>query len=184
MTIKERYFKWLYNKITDKGYFENETYINLCKILHDIEFIFVLPMDDNRASDGEDLRYKFAYEEHVSENLVARELDRYPASVFEVLVALALRIEGIMEDSDIPQTPVWFFKMCKNIGILYPDRITDEDVQAIQYSIDVWMDRKFRPDGRGSIFLRPESRKDIDYRTVEFWYQAMWYLSDKFYKEE
>ena len=76
MTRKELnnlYFEWMYQLVDGEGYSEGLSYRKLFKHLHETEFIFSVPMDANRADDGTDLRYRFAYEKKLQERMNRNE---------------------------------------------------------------------------------------------------------------
>ena len=112
--MKDEYFEWLTNLICGNKYSNDISYRKLFEYLHGTDFIFVLPMDQNRAEDGISLRYHFALEigyEHIPESLYG------PCSVLEMLIALATKCEDYMDDTDYgDRTKQWFWNMLKNLG--------------------------------------------------------------------
>ena len=58
--INNDYFEWLYNLVCDGLYAGRNSYRKLLMFLHNTEFTWTIPMDENRASDGIDLRYRFS----------------------------------------------------------------------------------------------------------------------------
>ena len=59
--IGRRYFRWLIRKI-DTPEYPVRNYTHLLNHLHSVFFISMIELDENRESDGIDLRYRFGYE--------------------------------------------------------------------------------------------------------------------------
>ena len=133
-------------------------------------------MDENRANDGLDLRYRFCCENGYERSDLESELGNKPCSVLEMIIALAVRFEEqILQDPEYgDRTAQWFWKMLENMGLrfmndLYFDAREAEDV------IDRFLKREYSPDGSGGLFFIPECKRDL--RRVETWYQACWYFN-------
>lgn len=173
--IEQEYFEWMYHLVTDGRYSRETSYRKLLTLLHDIEFRYMIPKDANRAEDGEDLRYRFAYlnYSHDSRDYIVDCLAR-PCSVLEMMIALSFRCEETMDDPMMgDRTGQWFWKMVANLGLgdMYDLRFDKE------YSIDAierFMDREFEPDGRGGLFRVRNS--ECNMRDVEIWVSMLWYL--------
>ena len=176
MKITEEYFEWLYD-IAVNPKFINESYYDLCRKLHEIEFYAILEMDENRAADGIGLRYKFDSEKHMGEYWL--EDLRGPCSVFEMMVALAIRLETeIMCNFKEDRTSVWFLDMLRSLGLdvfVDSDYPTEND-EEIELIVDRFLEREYERDGRGGLFTVRDPRKDL--RDVEIWYQANWYCNE------
>lgn len=168
--ISIEYFEWMVNLVC--GHDEKEltpSHYELLSILHEREFIYVLSMDENRAMDGVDLRYRFACEKGYDYRIVAYELDSRPCSVLEMMVALACRCENIMEDPELgDRVGIWFWEMIKSLGLYYSNR-------NAELKIDIFLNREYYPDGEGSLFTIKNCKTDL--RRVEIWDQMNWYLN-------
>lgn len=173
--MTNRYFTWLLSFLGRRA----ASYKRLLHLLHDIPFYFTIEMDGNREEDGMDLRYRFAYEKNLDPRLVATMLDWRPASVLEVMVALAIRCEDIMTNPvDGDRTNVWFWDMVKSLGIYgYSD--SDFDEEGAREHIEQFLRRDYDRDGRGGLFTIHNYRTRPDIRNVEIWAQAMWYLDEQ-----
>ena len=173
--IKE-YFDWMCGFVYDKKQVKNRSYKKLLNQLHSTEFIYILFMDGNRFEDGINLRYRFGRENNYEESMITSYLDDKPCSVLEMLVALSLRCEEhIMSDSDFGnRTAIWFWTMIDNLGL---DKMDDAnfDRHNVEKIIDRLLDRKYERDGTGGLFRISGCNRDL--RTVEIWYQMMWYLN-------
>ena len=134
-------------------------------------------MDGNRAEDGVDLRYRFGYEYGFDNSAVADCLDDKDCSVLELMVALAIRCEEhIMDNPDIgDRTGKWFLDMIVNLGL---EKMTDDhfDKRYVERILHRVLNREYGRNGDGGLFTVHHSR--IDMRSVEIWYQAMWYLDE------
>lgn len=169
--VKNDYFEWMYKLVvkTDGG--PSISYRKLLMTLHRTKFVYSIPMDENRASDGVDLRYRFTF---------ADDVDRYlngPCSVLEMMIALAIKCEeNIMDDPKKGnRTAHWFWNMIINMGLgAMTDLRFDRDYT--EEAITRLLDRKYEYDGRGGLFTVKKPERDL--RTVEIWWQLCWYLND------
>ena len=180
--IKEEYFVWLVNKI--KG----QEHWCLLRHLHETPFHWqktkATSNDENRAFDGQALRDRFLYETNYtgySYNYPEEE-----CSVFEMLVALAFRINDILiEIEEEDQMARWFWELLENLGIdIFNDWVYFEkdNPTKIEDIIAKWMDRKYDKNGTGGIFPRKDAPKDQ--RKVEIWYQMSGYLIENYQLED
>lgn len=169
--MNERYFEWMLSLVCDDHYFYGPSYRMLFERLHEIEFVYLLDMDANRADDGTDLRDRFAYETGFD----IRDMDGRPCSVLEMMVALAHRCEEqIMGDPDMGnRTGKWFFRMIENLGLSDMDN-DHYDEYVVDRTIVRFLRREYDRDGTGGLF--PACRYDCDMRQIDIWYQMMWYL--------
>lgn len=166
------YFEWLYQYVTGESFPGKISYRKLMTYLHSREFIFKVRMDENRAKDGINLRYRYACERGY--NHMPACLDG-PCSVLEMMLALASRCEEtIMDDATKgDRTGQWFWGMIANLGLngMYDDLFDKADVEFI---IDRLLNRKYAPDGTGGLFTVRHCGCDL--RKVEIWHQLCWYL--------
>lgn len=176
MTFEDRvnddYFEWLCKLIDSKRFSRHISYRKLLMRLHDIEFTWTVPHDDNRADDGIQLRRRFAldYEDRTLSNYISG-----PCSVLEMMVALAIRCEEtIMDDAAMGnRTGQWFWGMIHNLDL---NSMTDSkfDRNYVDDAIARLLNREYEPDGRGGLFTVKRCTRDM--RTVEIWCQLSWYL--------
>lgn len=171
--ISDQYFDWMYNILSHNRYHPDNSFRKLLSCLHDIQFIFDIDRDENRAVDGVYLRYRFACERPEID-----DVDKYihgPCSVLEMMLALSIRCEEtIMDDPSYgDRTALWFWKMIVNLGL---GSMTDDifDRQKVEDIVYIFLYRKYSPDGRGGLFAIKNC--DHDLRDVEIWYQLCWYL--------
>lgn len=173
--IVNGYFYWLLSKVCETS-LEQTKYYDLFCALNSIDFCWDIPLDANRAIDGEELRAQYAFETDRSERIVELYID-WPCSVLEMMVALAIRCEthimGYTSDHD--RTPEWFWAMINNLGL--QDMVDDNfDERVIVDVIDRMMHHDYRPNGEGGLFILQNPPKDM--RQVEIWYQLNWYLNE------
>ena len=171
--LKELYFDWMYDLVC--GRLKN--YRRLLHFLHETEFTYTIPMDGNRYEDGVDLRYRFGYEHDVDQAIITKELDIYPCSILEMMVALAIRCEDhIMSNSELgDRTGMWFFYMLDSLGVDMTDEEFNEEKAT--HIIKRFLDHKYKPDGLGGLFYIQNIGKDMT--KVQIWDQAMWYLNTR-----
>lgn len=171
--IHVEYFNWLYDTVCgDSG----ASFVELLACLHDIEFVYSISRDGNRAEDGIDLRRRFAYENRYDYEMIDLYLDDdCPCSVLEMMVALAIRCEEWIMDDPMygNRTSQWFWEMIINLGLggMHDVNFNREHVENIVYR---FLDREYEPDGRGGLFRIKHCDRDL--REVEIWYQLCWYL--------
>ncbi len=175
--LRDEYFEWMYQLVCDEKFTRHLSYRRLCKLLDDREFVYTMPMDANRYEDGIDLRYRFGCEHDLEEPIIATELDDRPCSIFEMMVALALRCEiHIMDNLEIGnRTSQWFLDMIESLGLA---RMTDDrfDRRYADNVLNQFIDRDYERNGKGGLFTIRSRRQDM--RRVDIWYQAMWYLDE------
>lgn len=174
--IEDRYFDWLYDIVCGGRLSKEISYRKLLMYLYRTEFTYLIPKDQNRAEDGIDLRYRFALGNEYPSDLVYDVLDG-PCSVLEMMIALAIRCEeNIMDDSRFgDRTAQWFWSMITSLGLGgMMDGKFDEGF--VGDTIERFLNRKYRPDGKGGLFTIRNCKRDL--RKVEIWYQLCWYLDE------
>lgn len=187
------YFNWLCVLVHADDYVGKEWYI-LAKILHDIEFYWTIPNDDNRASDGVKLREVWlANLRGEAEDLgvglyIPNDALNGPCTMLEMMVGLASRIESeIMQvDEAGNRTWMWFWGMVKSllwddVLMFYSDdSIIPNGGDTIREMVRKCLDREYDSNGFGGGCLFPILNCAIDRKEVELWYQAQDWVSDNF----
>lgn len=195
------YFNWLCNLVRVDDYCCKKWYI-LAKTLHDIDFYWTIPNDDNRATDGVKLRSVWLSSiKNESEDLgvalyVPEDSLNGPCTMFEMMVALANRIESDIMQEDIAGNRVWiwFWGMVMHLlsdaipnncnwwyDACNDDAITPTEYNIIKEMVRKCLDREYEGNGRGGC-LFPIMRNDTDRRSVEIWYQAQDWLNESYIK--
>lgn len=176
--VSNEYFEWLFKSVCEDRFPSNKenSFRKLLEQLHDTEFIFIIPKDENRAEDGISLRDHYIYDYKLPLNTLDY-LDG-PCSVLEMMVALAERCEEFMDDPLIgDRTGQWFWGMITNLGLgsMVDSRYDELFVDDV---ITRFLNREYEPDGRGGLFTIKYC--DYDLRDVEIWYQLCWFLNEKY----
>lgn len=173
--LMNEYFEWMCGLVCTDA--RKPSYRKLLIRLYDTPFTYSMPMDENRAKDGEDLRYRFGRERGISGPDVALCLDGRECSVLEMMLALAIRCEEhIMSDPDIgDRTGEWFWGMVTSLGL---NGMTDRGFERehVATVLHRFLNRTYKPNGEGGLFT--VRRKTANMRSLEIWYQAMWYLDE------
>lgn len=169
------YFNWLYQLVCNDRYSFRFSHRKLLMRLHSIDFTWVMDMDANRAYDGLALRYRFACESSIDPNTMNLYFGDRPCSVFEMMIALAIRCEeGIMYDPDCgDRTGQWFWSMIVSLGLggMTDQRYNREEVEHVIFR---FLTRNYDRDGKGGLFTLPDC--GVDMRNVEIWNQMCWYI--------
>lgn len=174
--VRDNYFNWLTGLVGGRG---NVAYFKkLLWRLHETEFRWKLAMDENRASDGIALRWRYVCEMHAENRYdeITKALDG-DCSVLEMMVALALRCEETMDDIAVGnRTSQWFWEMVKSLGL---GAMTDNrfDSDCVNDILETFLDREYEPDGRGGLFTIRRCREDL--RKVDIWTQLWWFFESR-----
>ena len=81
-----------------------------------------------------------------------------------------------MDDPDAGnRTPKWFMDMIGNLGLLGMDD-THYNKEYVDHRIDIFLNRKYSPDGKGGLFHLKRCHEDLT--KVQIWYQMNWYLNE------
>lgn len=172
--LKHLYFEWMRRLVCDRNH--HNSYEQLLEHLFERRYYYENQQlnDANRAEDGIDLRYQFAYEEHFEYQRVACELDIFDCSMLEMMVALARRCEDYEWDPrQGDRTGYWFWLMVCSLGL---DKMDDSHydsskVDAILYQ---FFSNDYTCDGMGGLFYIPGTKMDL--RKEEIWNQMTLYL--------
>ena len=162
--ILNDYFDWLYYMINPK----QRQYRKLLTELHNIEFTHFVDYDENRASDGINLRWYYVDDGGNDEILRWKA----PCSVLEMILALAFHMDKILGDDELDIVH-WFWMMIDNLDLAW---MTDDkyDKNYVNGRVDKFLDRRYEPDGDGNIIYIKDCPDDL--RKVEIWAQMCWYL--------
>lgn len=177
--LSTEYFNWLCDQVGNSYSHSGYQYRKLLNTLFNVDFYFLLERDEDRCTDGINLRYKFGDENGIDMRMIAAFLDNHPCSILEMMIALSIKCEEhIMDDPDIgKRTGQWFWNMIINLGLegMVDSNFNERYVLRI---VDRFLNRKYESDGRGGLFYIDGCYYDM--RRSEIWYQMMWYL-DKYF---
>ena len=179
------YFEWLVDRTGDTRLAESpdKSYIQLLEIMHQTPFRVVVANDINRAHDGIDLRRVFTRD---SGDVSYVWLAEQTCSMLEMFIALAERMDQMLEDDDTPYSLEWYFwEMVKNCGLYtYHDEALfdpqgEEDVASILERIN---SSDYTKMGLGSMFpLRAIPLHGArDMRKAELWAQMNAYANENY----
>lgn len=173
-SIQDLYFNWLCDLIKPRF----GSYNLLLEYLDRVAFNYTIPPDANREEDGINLRYRFGQENGYDDITVCNYLDNRPCSILEMMVALCIRCENIMEDLDVGvQYARWFSVMLSSLNLL---DMTDEffDLSKVNYIIEQFQSRTYLRNGSGGLFTT--NQPNIDMRALEIWDQMSVYLNENY----
>jgi hypothetical protein len=150
------YYEWLIEHIHIPN---GKSYRGLFEILHNTEFQWTVPNDNNRLQDGLDLRGYFL-------NGRKKKLNLHGATLLEVLVALSERVAFTAGG----QPKRWAWKLLKNLRLTdKSDPLTPSDIERVNNVLDALVWRTYEFSGRGGFF--PLKHPEEDQTKVEIWYQ-------------
>jgi hypothetical protein len=176
--VADQYFVWLCDQVSDQR--QQKKISEFLKTLHELEFYWTIPNDDNRGEDGKKLREEFCYQYRFS----CAGLILGKCTILEMLVALAKRIEYQMSDPNDPNDANrYFWMMLDNLGLeLFVNTDPNFKEKAIRNDIKLrkFLSRQYDKYGKGGLF--PLVSYAGDQRKVEIWYQMSAYLEENFEK--
>lgn len=170
--IKAEYFEWMYDLVSGDRFARMNTYRKLLTFLHDCEFVYFVPYDENRAEDGISLRYRYCLLHECEE--LEWCLDG-PCSVLEMMIALAIRCETLMDSNLMgDRTGQWFWDMVATMGL---GSMNDSNFNEwlVADVVTRFLNREYEADGRGGLFRVRDWDRDM--RSVEIWHQLMAYIN-------
>jgi hypothetical protein len=161
--IDVEYYEWLKDQIEIPN---GKSYNDLFEIMHNLEFVWTVPNDDNRVQDGLDLRYEFGQHLHLKPNLTG-------VTLLEVLVALSRRTAFTAGGN--PEQ--WAWRLLKNLRLhKKSDPLTVEKRARVNDILDALIWRTYQRDGRGGFF--PLNHPEEDQTKVEIWFQMNKYVME------
>lgn len=173
-TIADQYLDWMIHKVTNRNTIKSKiSYRRLFIFLNSVEFVYTIPRDENRYSDGVCLRDRFINEMDFN----PKEFDDLdsPCSVLEMMVALSIRCEeSIMSNDEYgDRTPQWFWGMINTLGLgwMSDDKFDHREAEEI---VDRFLNHDYSKNGKGGLFYIRNSNRDA--RKLEIWAQMCRYL--------
>jgi hypothetical protein len=132
--------------------------------MHNTEFVWTVPNDDNRVQDGVDLRREFVGDRS---SVLALEI----VTFLEVLVGLSRRLEFTAGGN----AEIWAWQLIRNLRLQKMiDPLGPAKRERVRDILDAVIWRTYREDGRGGFF--PLSNPTDDQTKVEIWYQMNAYV--------
>lgn len=173
--LNKLYFNWMSRLVCDDNFPRSVSHRQLLQHLHNVEFVYILERDKNRAEDGIYLRYRFGDEHQIDDETIHLCFGNNPCSVLEMLVALVVRCEDIMSEPAIygDRVSLWFWTMLDNLGISYMDNY-NYNYNEVNDVLFIFLNRRYSFDGKGGLFTVHNPKQHM--ANVEIWYQMCWYL--------
>jgi hypothetical protein len=165
--IENLYFNWLCAKVLDGG---SSAYEQLMVILHRTEFVWLVPADRRRASEGKNLRDEFLTEANIATDSV---WEAEPCSILELLIAFAVRA-AFQNEAPLKD---WFWEFLHNLRLDEYHRVSKHDQFAIEDILEIFVWRQYEPNGVGGIL--PVYSSPNDQRKIELWYQLAEYITER-----
>lgn len=155
------YYEWLVKQVHIPN---GKTYRDLFEQMHNLEFVWTVPNDDNRVQDGVDLRTEFLDGSH-------RHLMISGATFLEVLIGISRRLAFTAGG----EASYWAWILLKNLRLQKcSDPLTEVKIAKVKDILDAVIWRTYQRDGRGGFF--PLQNPAEDQTKVEIWYQLNAYV--------
>jgi hypothetical protein len=145
-------------------------------MLHGINYIPIMKIDENRGNDGLQLRVDFMN----IHGAYGSSTNRGPCTMLEFLVALASKMNFLVGEEDDPRRTEWYFwRLIRNLGLR---KLTDENWDLrhgeffVEDAVDRVLNRHYESDGSGGLF--PLNCPFQDQRQVEIWNQMHAWLCE------
>ena len=153
-------------------------YDKLLEHLHGIEFYSLVPNDDNRGVDGEQLRTIFIDEVGPQGST---SLPKGRCSVLEMLIGVSYRLEFELLGGRYERPACdWFWVLIENLELEWCDNVLYsrlESVREVDERVKNLLERRYGTDGRGGLFPLKVARQDQ--RRIEIWYQmSAWVIEN------
>jgi hypothetical protein len=167
--IDVEYYEWLISQIQIGP---KKEFRGLFEIMHNTEFTWFVPNDDNRIGDGEQLRNDFfrtQYNRKYEDGYLFLEW----VSVLEVLIALSRRV-AFTAGGDAHS---WAWRLIKNLGLnKSSDPLSSRKIEHIKVVFEDLIWRNYQFSGHGGFF--PLQNTLRDQTKVEIWYQMQEYVME------
>jgi hypothetical protein len=166
MTNHTDYYLWLIAQIGVPEKNRN-TYNDLFMRLHETEFVWLVPHDDNRLQDGVELRNEFLHGRRI------RDLEERPISLLEVLIALSRRVAWTTDRS----SEFWAWQLLDNLRLTKSsDPLVGRKAERVEEILEALIWRTYEQDGNGGFF--PLNFPQDDQTKREIWDQMNAYVNE------
>lgn len=165
--LDKDYYEWLIAQIKPGN--PNKSYLGLFEFMHNAEYIFLIPNDDQRVGDGKHLRSDYFRDVH-GRRYRKDDLHINGVSFLEVLVALSRRVAfQIGGDAEY-----WAWRLIKNLKLnRMSDPLSRAQLERIDEALETVIWRNYDRRGNGGFF--PLERNVDDMRRLDIWYQLQAY---------
>jgi len=169
--LDELYFDWLYRQVADPD--QGLTYWHVLRILYSTEFVWIVSNDENRISDGKELRERFIKDQRIRLRRADLNWIDLGCSMLELMVGLSERLEYLADG----KAHSWFWHLMGNIGLSELHDGVDLPEEYVYDVLERIIQRYYEPDGNGGFF--PLRRPREDQRQIELWYQLSAYVLER-----
>jgi hypothetical protein len=160
--IERDYFEWLVSQIEVRS---RNTYNDLFQRMHDTEFVWTIPHDDDRLNDGRDLRVEFLNG--------TRHTFEFGVSILEVLIALSRRT-AFNAGGEARQ---WAWHLIENLRLnKASDPFTNGKANRVDDILEALIWRTYAPDGSGGFF--PLKYPQANQTKIDIWFQMQAYVNE------
>lgn len=168
----QKYFEWLVAQI-EIPEVNTHTYNELFVRMHETEFVWTVPGDDNRVQDARDLRPQFLEDMHAGKAL--RKKFGSFVSVLEVLIALSRKVA--FTAGGYPE--FWAWQLIENLRLdkAY-DPLTEGTMNKVDSILETLIWRTYQRDGKGGFFPLSPDWVGEDQNKVEIWHQMNAYVNE------
>lgn len=185
--LEETYYDWLKSECFSIAS-ERREYDGVLRVLHEIPFYWSIWSDENRVGDALTYRQSefLGYQRDLDslDQVWLNNWAQAAPSVLEVLLGICRRWNFYFEG----QVAYYFGHLFLNMGFdKFPGRvISSQSEDVIRGICDMWMQRRFNPDGRGSPFPLDRRLKfdhniqGLDMTQVDIWGQMNAYSLEHF----
>lgn len=165
--IDYEYFEWLISQIEVPG---DETYNDLFERLHNVEFVWTVPNDDNRIADALELREEFFTRTKKKGTLINEW-----TSILEIVVSLSRRVAWTADGQPRP----WAWHLLENLRLdKASDPLMDRKANEVDDILEALVWRTYDRDGRGGFF--PLRQTVEDQTKQEIWHQMNAYVNEMY----
>lgn len=162
------YYNWLVSQIRVGN--PEKSYLEMFEIMHNTEYLFLIPNDDDRVGDGRQLRKDF-FRDVVGRRYRKDDLDIKFVSFLEVLIGLSRRVA--FQAGNDPD--YWAWRLIKNLGLnKMSDPLSKAKIQTIEYTLEDQIWRNYDRKGHGGFF--PLERSIEDQTKLDVWRQMNFYI--------
>ena len=159
------------------------SYRLVLKALFETEFYWTIELDSNRAADA--MQNRILWVDKTDPSYAELPIFASPANLFEVLVAMAWRMEeDVMRNTEYgDRSRFWFWSMLANADLLGKTdlQMSGEEYNCLKCKLTDILDRKFSRNGNGGFFEIRD--KKVDARQTQLWGLAMMWLSENYYDD-
>jgi hypothetical protein len=162
--IDHDYYEWLISQIAVPN---NKSYNDLFERMHNSEFVWTVPRDDNRVQDGLDLRGQYLNEF----GRRGSRLNLGGVTLLEILISLSRRVAFTAGGNERE----WAWRLLENLHLnKASDPLIGKKAERVEETLYALVWRTYQWDGQGGFF--PLKHAVEDQTKVEIWYQMNAYV--------